>query len=100
MSEVFPPTGLEFPDACAFGDPDTFRGARDFADAFDSDAVDSARQARHVGGFDREKQLEIFTAMQRQLQRIQRSAATQLDHCFVNRQLRRVDQGTNAARRA
>jgi len=73
---MFPAAGLEFPGARAFGDRDAFGGAPDCADTFDSDAIDFARQSWRIRGFYCEKQLEIFTAMKRELKRIQRAPST------------------------
>ncbi len=48
----------------------------------------------------REEQLEIFAAMQRELKRIERAAAAQFRHSFVDRQQRRIDQRAHTTRRA
>jgi hypothetical protein len=83
---MFPAAGLEFPGAWTLRNLDPLRRALDCADTFDSHAIDSARQARRVVWFYCEKQLEIFTAVKRELKRIERPAPAQLYYSFVNRQ--------------
>ena len=76
MLKVFPAAGPEVPGAWTLRNLDAFRRALDCADAFDSHAIDSARQPRRIRGFYCEKQLEIFTAVKRELKRIEGPAAT------------------------
>ena len=83
---MFPAAGPQFPNARALCDFDTLMHGSYFADTFDLDAVNATRQPRNVFRLYREEQLEIFTAVQRELQRIERAAATQLRHIIVDRQ--------------
>ena len=83
---MLPAAGLEFPGSGALRDRNTFAGIRYFADTFDLDAIDTTRQPRNVFWFYREEQLEIFTTVQRELQRIERATATQFRHIIVDRQ--------------
>ena len=69
---MFPSAGLQVPDARTFGDFDTLVRSSYFANTFDLNAVDGEAGAERFR-FYREEQLEIFTAVQRELQRIERA---------------------------
>ena len=81
---MFPSAGPQVPDARTFGDLDTLMRGSYFADTLDLDAVNATRQARNVCRLYREEQLEIFTPMQRKLQRIERATPAQLRNVIVD----------------
>lgn len=83
---MFPATGPQVPNARAFRDFDALVRGSYFADLFDLNAVNATRQARNVCGPYREEQLEVFAAVQRELQRIERATAAQLRYVIVDRQ--------------
>jgi hypothetical protein len=46
-----------------------------FANPPDLHSINPARQARNISGLNRKQQLKVLTAVQRELQRIERSTA-------------------------
>src|SRR5690349_8145179 len=95
---MLPAAGLEIPGARAFRDFDPAGRTRDLADAFELNSIDSPWQPRHVLRLYREQQLKIFTTMECELKRIERTTPAKFHDPLINRQQRRIDQRSNLAR--
>src|SRR5215213_171023 len=98
--KMLPAAGLQIPDARAFRNLDARVSLGDLADALDLNSIHSSWQARNVLRLHREQQLKIFTTMQRELERIERTTPAQLHDPLVNRQQRCINQRAGITRRA
>ena len=94
MGETF---GLQAPHARAFGDEDAPRLVRHVAYVSQGHAAQRARQPCEVARADGEEKLEVFAAVEREQERVERAAAADADDGRVYGDARGFDDRARAA---
>ena len=88
---------LQFPFVVLFANQDRAPPIGDFTHSRNRHTIDTLRQARNILRSNCEKQFKIFTAVQRQHERIEGAPATEMLDVAVQRQRCRIDDCASSA---